>query len=90
MKKMLHYAHEINKAEQMQNNQPAQAHCHSTETFARVDKQASTARANQSMYSPARAVTAQMNSISCCVCTCFNTQQVELNFFNRIVRKKQK
>lgn len=46
MKKMLHYAHEINKAEQMQNNQPAQAHCHTTETFARVDKQASTARAN--------------------------------------------
>lgn len=58
----------LTKAEQMQN-QPAQALCHSTEMFARVDKQASTAKANQSMYSPARAVTAQMNSISCCVCT---------------------
>lgn len=50
---MLHYAHEINKAEQMQNNQPAQALCHSTETFARVDKQASTARANSAVQSSA-------------------------------------
>lgn len=47
---MLHYAHEINKAEQMQNNQPAQALCYSTETLARVER-ASTARANQSMSS---------------------------------------
>lgn len=28
----------LTKAEQMQNKQPAQALCHSTETFARVDK----------------------------------------------------
>lgn len=34
MTKMFHYVHEINKAEQMQKDRPAQALCHGTETLA--------------------------------------------------------